>query len=42
MPHLMNDFDRGMKIVLQLAAADHIAVRFMPRFGSVEISELSR
>lgn len=39
MPYLMDDFRRGMKIVLRLAEADHVAVRFMPLFGRVDISK---
>jgi L-ascorbate metabolism protein UlaG (beta-lactamase superfamily) len=42
MPPLLDDVDRAMKIVLQLAEVDHVAVRFMPAFESVEVSQLSR
>jgi hypothetical protein len=41
MPALLDDFDRGMKTVVQLAAADHVTVRFLPLFGSVDVSALS-
>jgi L-ascorbate metabolism protein UlaG (beta-lactamase superfamily) len=42
MPPLFDDFDRGMKTVLRLAETDQVAVRFLPLFGSVDISELSQ
>jgi L-ascorbate metabolism protein UlaG (beta-lactamase superfamily) len=42
MPGLLDDFPRGMQTVTQLANADHIAVRFLPLFGSVDISDLSQ
>lgn len=41
MPGLLDDFERGMQIVTQLAQTDHVTVRFMPLFGPVDISELS-
>jgi L-ascorbate metabolism protein UlaG (beta-lactamase superfamily) len=42
MPPLLDDFDRGMRTIIQLAEADHVAVRLMPLFGPVDISDLSR
>jgi L-ascorbate metabolism protein UlaG (beta-lactamase superfamily) len=41
MPALLDDFDRGIKTVVQLAAADHVTVRFLRLFGSVDVSALS-
>jgi L-ascorbate metabolism protein UlaG (beta-lactamase superfamily) len=41
MPPLLDDFEGGIKTVLRLAKGDNVAVRFMPLFGSVDISELS-
>jgi L-ascorbate metabolism protein UlaG (beta-lactamase superfamily) len=40
-PPLLDDFERGMQTVLRLAGADHVTVRFLPLFGSVDISALS-
>ena len=42
MPNLMDDFDRRMQMVLQLAETDQVAVPFMPLFEPVDISEASR
>lgn len=41
MPGLLDDFDRGMQTVLRLAEADHVTVRFLPLFGSVDAAALS-
>ena len=38
MPHLMDDFERGMQVLLKLAEGDGIAVRFMPLFEAVEVT----
>jgi L-ascorbate metabolism protein UlaG (beta-lactamase superfamily) len=42
MPRLLDDIERGMRTVQRLAGTHHVAVRHLPLFGSVDISELSR
>lgn len=37
MPYLMDDFDVGMRMLLKLAAADGVTVRFMPLFEAFEV-----
>jgi L-ascorbate metabolism protein UlaG (beta-lactamase superfamily) len=41
MPGLFDDFEHGMDTVVHLAEADHVAVRFLPVFASVDFSDLS-
>jgi L-ascorbate metabolism protein UlaG (beta-lactamase superfamily) len=40
-PPLLDDFEHGMETVVQLAAEDHRTIRFLPLFGSVDVSALS-
>jgi L-ascorbate metabolism protein UlaG (beta-lactamase superfamily) len=42
MPRPLDDFDCGMRTVRRLAEANHVAVRLLPLFEPVDISELSR
>jgi L-ascorbate metabolism protein UlaG (beta-lactamase superfamily) len=37
MPHLMDDFERGMRVLLRLAEADRVPVRFMPLYEPIDI-----
>ena len=42
MPHLMDDFERGMQSLLKLAEADGVLVRFMPLFEAFDLTRGAR
>ena len=38
MPYLMDDFERGMQRLLELAEADGVLVRFRPLFEAFDLA----
>lgn len=42
MPYPLNDFDAGMRLLLKLAEADGLTVRFIPLFEAFEVIQSRR